>query len=68
MCFHQVFLRGMCEKLQKGCFERLKLAFLGYRIELCVSRFFGYKGLIELVPTDLVYSKLTVLGNCQFLK
>ena len=49
--------------MKKGCFERLKLAFSGYQIELCVNRLqgiFGYKGLIELVPADFLYPKLTV--------
>ena len=61
MCFHQVSMRGMCKTLQKGCFERLELAFLGYRMELCGSRVFGYKRLIELVSADLLYPKLTVV-------
>ena len=59
-------MRGMYEKLQKGCFEHLKLAILRYRIKLCAFGYEGYKGLIELVSTCLLYPELTVLAALIF--
>ena len=53
MCFHQVSLRRLFEKLQKGYFERN----LKNLIELCVS---GMR-LIEQVLADRLHSELTIL-------